>query len=103
MAFAASTVSSTEQQAQNVHQRSMRETMILEDEVFQDKSPNNKATAASSDSTTATRTTTTASVLKNTEVGRWGDSFGGEVWMNSGSIEATMPKPNTQRVRSSDE
>ena len=88
------------QQAQNVYQRSMRETMTMDEEVFQDKSPNKAAVE------------TTEQVLKKTEVevSRWGDSLGGEVWMNDGSIEAKMPKSVLNKknraantMRSSDE
>lgn len=87
------------QQAQNVYQRSMRETMTMDEEVFQDKSP--KAAVVE---------TERASKKTEVEVSRWGDSLGGEVWINDGSIEAKMPKSALNKknraantMRSSDE
>ena len=73
-------------EAQNVYQRSMRETITLEDEVFQD----DKSRVPEE----------LSKVLKRSvevEVESWGSdslegALRGEIWMNGGSIEAKVPK-----------
>lgn len=75
-------------EAQNVYQRSMRETFTYEDEVFQNDKV--KSSAPEEMSKVLERS-------NEVEVERWGSeplggSLGGEVWMNGGSIEAKVPK-----------
>ena len=75
-------------EAQNVYQRSMRETFTYEDEVFENDKVKSSAPVEMS------------KVLERSnevEVERWGSeplggALGGEVWMNGGSIEAKVPK-----------
>ena len=80
-------------EAQNVYQRSMREQMALEDEIFQeDRSAVN------------TRAEIGSVLPRSVEVESWGsDSLGGvvrgEIWMNGGSIEAKVPKSVLEKNR----
>jgi hypothetical protein len=80
-------------EAQNVYQRSMRENFTVEDEVFKDDVPRKGSSQ---------KQTEINKVLKRSnevEVVRWGDSLGGEIWMNNGSIEAKVPKSVLQKSR----
>ena len=85
-------------EAQNVYQRSMREQITLEDEVFKEdrSSINTKAPQELS------------AVLKRSaevEVESWGSDslegvLRGEIWMNQGSIEAKVPNSVLKKSRS---
>jgi hypothetical protein len=78
-------------EAQNVYQRSMRENFTVEDEVFKDDMPRRGSSK---------KQTEMNKVLKRSnevEVVRWGDSLGGEIWMNNGSIEAKVPQSVLQK------
>lgn len=87
-------------EAQNVYQRSMREQITLEDEVFkEDKSSNTKVAQQKQQELNT--------VLKRSaevEVESWGSDslegvLRGEIWMNQGSIEAKVPKSALKKSR----
>ena len=82
-------------EAQNVYQRSMREQITLEDEVF--KEDRSKAKVPQELSTVLKRSS-------EVEVESWGSDslegvLRGEVWMNQGSIEAKVPKSALKKSR----
>jgi tetratricopeptide (TPR) repeat protein len=88
-------------EALQVYQRSMREAMIIHDDIASGEVEDGKQAEVAA-SATRTKEKRIDDVLKRSEeveVERWNaESMRGEVWLNNGSIEGKLPKAAMKRA-----